>query len=212
MAKVSCFQSRTIRRALRSTPLRQVCLRCCVLILILFSLTSFPHVVQAHSSGPPRLADVAAGPYRLFVWTQPEPLRVGDAHISILVTQANQPVNDAHVQVQFTPIDQVGQSIVVTATAQDFLSNIYYEADVQLPSTGNWRATINIEGAVGNGSIEFESAVLSKKTLNWPLVGGAAGLLVLLLGLIGVWSRMQAKEASSGTRVTRPRPMRTEIK
>ncbi len=211
MEKVSGCQGGIIRHSQKRGLISQVCLHY-GLILAIIGLTSFPRVVQAHSSGPPRLADVAAGPYRIFVWTQPIPLRVGDVHISILVTQANQPVNNAQVQVKFAPIDQPGQTIVLAAHAQDFLSNIYYEADVQLPSTGTWRATINIDGAAGKGSIEFESPVLAKQTLNWPVVGGAAVVLVMLLGLIGVWSRMQAKETSPVGMVDRPRPMRTEIK
>jgi len=181
------------------------------LILVIACLINFPLVGQAHSNGPPRLADAAAGPYRVFVWTQPEPLRVGDVHISILVTQANQPVNNAKVQVQFAPSGQAGQVIVVAATAQDFLSNIQYEADVQLPSSGDWRATITIDGVVGKGSIEFENVVLAKRTFNWPIVGGAAALLVLLVSLMGLWSRIQAQEISPVHRVKQPRPVRTEI-
>jgi hypothetical protein len=189
-----------------------------MLTLALLFFTNFPVIVQAHSSGPPRLADAVAGPYRVFAWTQPQPLRVGDVHISVLVTQATtgdtrttQPVTDAQVQVQFEPIGQAGQTIVVVANTQEFLGSIYYEADVQLPSTGDWRATINIEGPAGKGSVGFESAVLAKRTLNWPVVIGATALLVLLLCLMGVWSRMQAKEAASVTTVHVPRPMRTEI-
>lgn len=211
MAKVSGFQGGIIRNSQKDGLIPQAWVRC-VLMLALLCLTSSSHVVQAHSSGPPRLADAAAGPYRVFVWTQPEPLRVGDMHISILVTRANQPVNDAQVQVQFTPVDPANQAIVVVAHAQDFLSNIYYEADVQLPSPGDWRATINIEGAVGKGSIEFENAVLAKQSFNWPIVGGGAALLVLLVGLMGIWSRMQAQETLPVNRVKPSRPMRTEIK
>lgn len=208
MAKVSGCKSGIIRRSLSA---RRILHWCCALFLVSVGLANFPLVVQAHSSGPPRVADAAAGPYHVFVWTQPEPLRVGDVHISILVTQANQPVNDAQVQVQFAPIEPAGPVIVVAPTAQDFLSNIYYEADVQLPSSGEWRATINIEGVAGKGSIDFENSVLAKRTFNWPVVGGAAALLVVLVGLMGVWSRMQAKATVPANKLTPPRPVRTEI-
>ncbi len=223
MAKVSCIQGKIVRHFLKRGLLTppslfyqknrvSLLLLCWALTVVMLLLVGFSTVAHAHSSGPPRLADVAAGPYRVFVWTQPEPLRVGDAHISMLVTHTTQPVNDAHVQMRFEPVGQAGQAIVVTASAQDFLSNIYYEADVQLPSTGNWRATIRIDGAPGQGSVEFESAVLEKRTLNWPVVGGAAAVFVFLLGLIGVWSRMQTKKASPVTAANAHRALRTEIK
>ena len=162
-----------------------------------------PSTVQAHSSGPPKLANAAAGPYRIFVWTQPEPLRAGDAHISILVTLATtaQPVDNVQVKVQFVAQNEPDKNFVIQTAPQEFLSNRYYEADVQLPSTGLWRAIINISGPEGEGSVSFDSEVLPARTLNWWLIGGAGAVFILLLGLFGVWSRIQAQAHSTATQV-----------
>ncbi|MEZ4620844.1 MAG: hypothetical protein R2867_35780 [Caldilineaceae bacterium] len=74
-------------------------------------------MLLAHGGGTPRLTDVAAGPYRVFTWTQPEPLRVGEVHLTIGLTHdaahaitatdsaMTQPVTDAAVIVRFTPRD-----------------------------------------------------------------------------------------------------------
>lgn len=200
MAKVSDFQNKIIPRSLRLLwSVRQNGLGRCVFVVFILLLVTFPSIAQAHSSGPPRLADAVAGPYRIFVWTQPEPLRVGDVHISILVTQggtdsqgSSQPVHNANVELQFELINAPSQRITVAASPQEFLSNIYYEADVQLRSSGQWRATINVAGIAGKGNVAFESTVLPARTLNWWLIGGTSVLLIVLLSLIGIWSRVQA--------------------
>lgn len=207
MAQAKIIQSTSIRRHLKlrmetqrsgKTPIYWVLGRLTIglLTFVLLGLPySGPSAVQAHSSGPPKLANAAAGPYRIFVWTQPEPLRVGDAHISILVTLAAtaQPMDNVQVKVHFVAQNEPGEDFVVQTAPQAFLSNRYYEADVQLPSTGVWRAIISISGPEGEGSVSFDSEVLPTRTLNWWLIGGAGATLILLLGLIGVWSRLQAK-------------------
>lgn len=187
-------------------------------ILSLWLVLGFPLVAQAHSSGPPRLSNAEAGPYRVFVWTQPEPLRVGDAHISILVTMATanaptaQPVNDAQVNVRFVPMAYPDQAIVVTTTPQAFLNNLYHEADVHLPSPSFWRVTIDISGPSGKGNVQFDDTVLPARVLNWWLIGGAGALLVCLIGLIGAWSRLQSQTQAPATQVRVTRQNRVESK
>lgn len=187
-------------------------------LLSLGLVLGFPLVAQAHSSGPPRLSDAKAGPYRVFVWTQPEPLRVGDVHISVLVTVATtnnptaQPVSDAQVNVRFVPLHQPDQAVVVTTTLQAFLNNLYHEADVHLPSPDLWRVIIDISGPLGKGNVQFESEVLPARVLNWWLIGGAGVLLVCLIGLIGTWSRWQSQTQASATQVHVTRKVRVESK
>lgn len=187
-------------------------------LLSLWLVLGLPRGAQAHSSGPPRLSNAEAGPYQLFVWTQPEPLRVGDAHISVLVTVATannptaQPVNDAQVNVRFVPVHQPDQAVVVTTRPQAFLNNLYYEADVHLPSPDLWRVIIDVSGPLGKGNVQFESEVLPARALNWWLIGGAGALLVCLIGLIGAWSRWQSPTQASATQVRVTRKVRVESK
>lgn len=155
--------------------------------------------LYAHGGGVPRLTDEVAGPYRLFAWTQPDPLRVGDMHLSVGVVKAaanaaglDEAVTDAAVMVYLAPTTGDAAPIAVTALLQEQLGSYYYEADATLPTTGEWRFTIEVSGALGNGSAAFVSEVLAARQINWYLIIVAGLLLVALLGLIGVWNRMQA--------------------
>jgi len=169
--------------------------------LLLFLL--WPATLQAHGGGALMLTDAEAGPYRVYAWVQPEVMRVGDVHLSLAVTRsangaganpADEPVTDAQVTVQFEPLSQPDQALTVTASSQDTLNNFYYEADARLPFEDRWRVTIDVAGPDGAGSVDFEQQVLPPRTLNWPLIVGAGTLLIILVGLMGVWNRLQTKE------------------
>ena len=160
--------------------------------------------LDAHGGGTPRLTGEVAGPYRIFVWSQPEPLRVGEVHLSIAVVKAtgealstetvNEPITDATIVVELLPIGQSSASLSTSAVLQEQLGQFYYEADAALPTTGEWRFTIEVSGALGVGSAAFVGTVSAARTINWFWWTGAALLLLCLLGLIGVWNRRQTKE------------------
>jgi hypothetical protein len=146
------------------------------------------------------LTDEVAGPYRLFAWTQPDPLRVGDMHLSIGVVNAatnaaglDEAITDATVTVYLAPTSGAVAPIQVVALLQEQLGSYYYEADATLPTTGEWRFTIEVSGALGSGSAAFVSEVLAARQINWYLIIVAGLLLIALLGLIGLWNRMQAQ-------------------
>lgn len=160
--------------------------------------------LYAHGGGTPRLTGEVAGPYRIFVWSQPEPLRVGEVHLSIAVVKAtdaaqstgalDEPVTDATVLVQLFPVAQNGVSRSTPAVLQEQLGQSYYEADATLPTTGDWRFTIEVSGALGVGSASFVATVAAARTINWFWLAAAALLLLCALGLIGFWNRRQTKE------------------
>jgi hypothetical protein len=172
----------------------------------------FPGIVRAHGGGTPRLTAKPAGPYSVYAWSEPEPWRVGEAHLSIAVTQPNPdgsstqvelPVTDAAVQVSFIPISDPAAAIVVEGTLQNQLDNIYYEADTILPSAGDWRVEIAVQGAEGRGTVDFTLEALPPRTVNWTLVGAAGGVLLLMLIIMGIWSRAQPPAAQAGPRARR---------
>jgi len=156
--------------------------------------------LSAHGGGVPRLTDEVAGPYRIFAWTQPDPLRVGEMHLSIGVVAAaknagglDEAVTDATVVVSLAPTTGSMSPVQVIAVLQEQLGSYYYEADATLPNPGEWRFTIEVSGASGDGSAAFVSEVLAARQINWFLIIIAGLLLVALLGLIGLWNRMQAQ-------------------
>lgn len=164
--------------------------------------------LYAHGGGVPRLTGEPAGPYRIFVWSQPEPLRVGDIHLSIGLVRAeaegsqaadalDEPVTDATVTVSLQPVAENARPIRTLAVLQEQLGSYYYEADATLPTAGDWRITIDVSGDLGDGSAAFVGAVASAREVNWLLLIAAGLLLLCLLGLIGLWNRVQAKEIVS---------------
>jgi hypothetical protein len=176
----------------------------------------------AHGGGTPRLTSAPTGPYRVYAWSQPEPWRAGEVHLSIAVTlpaeesaqadgaQVETPVTNVDIQVTFTPPAGAAAPIVVQAQPQDLLGNYYFEADPELPVDGLWQIAIAVVGAAGSGTTEFTIEALPARSLNWPLVLAAGGVLVLIVALIGIWSRQQqpASAAQRPVRRTAGRPAR----
>jgi hypothetical protein len=157
--------------------------------LLLLMLSLLPTPAKAHGGGAPQLSDVAAGPYRLFVWTQPEPARPGEVHLTVAVTSPQQgatakeletAVTDAHVEVQFAPIEQLAQAFWVTATQPSAATNFNYEADVELAQAGLWQVTVMVKGAEGDGSAYFELQVLPARGVSWPLIVGILAALAVV--------------------------------
>jgi len=174
------------------------------LLTTLFSV-AFAPPLYAHGGGTPRLTSVPVGPYRLYAWTDPEPWRVGPAHVSLAVTklnpdtssnQAELPVTDVAITVTYTPminnaVDPTVAPIVLTAVRQDFLGTFYYEVATDLTRQGDWRIDVDVNGPEGSGSQQFPMKSLPALSLNWPLFLGAGAALVVLITLIALWSRSQ---------------------
>lgn len=164
-------------------------------------------VLWAHGGGAPQLTSEPAGPYLVYAWSEPEPWRVGEVHLSMLVTRPNEeaqatqvevPVTDADISVTYTPVDGAAGPMQVDAVRQEYLNNYYFEADTMLPEEGAWRITLNISGTQGDGSTEFTMTAQPAQTVNWMLVGSAGAVLLLGIALAGVWSRKQ-EPAQSGS-------------
>jgi hypothetical protein len=129
----------------------------------------------AHGGGTPQVTNADAGPYWVTVWTQPEPLQVGETHITVAVSEpgvvrdgqreAGAPVMDAVVEVHLEPLDRPGEPLTVSATHEGASNKLFYEADPSLPAAGQWGVLIRVQ-------------VSSSKSFNWSYVIG--------LGLLGV--------------------------
>jgi hypothetical protein len=138
------------------------------------------------------------------VWTQPDPLRVGQAHITVAVSEpgeaaggrreAGAPILDALVWVELTPLEREDQTLAVAATHEGAANKIFYEADLDLSATGRWQVVIGVEGPAGAGSASFDVEVSPASALNWTWIGGLG--LVLLAG---VWLAQRHRSQKGGT-------------
>ncbi|MBX3013764.1 MAG: hypothetical protein KF832_19740 [Caldilineaceae bacterium] len=153
-------------------------------------IVGWPTIVNAHGSGAPRLADVPAGPYRLWVWSLPDPVRVGEMHLSVAVAEAiPEQTSDPDVAVTIRLVAQAAPQVELrqAASKQARFLQTYYETDFMIPTVGEWQASVTIEGAAGKGSADFPITVLPPQALSWTMAlwGGLA--LVAIVG--GIWAR-----------------------
>jgi hypothetical protein len=169
-----------------------------VFLILVFG---FSGVALAHGGGTPQLANAKIGPYRISVWTEPAPLRVGEAHFSIAVAEppasdaaqyeSGPPVLGATVELQLQPVAGTGQILTAQATHETAVNKLFYEADIDLPAEGLWEVTISVAGADGSGSVSFEIEVLPSSNSGWMVFGGI-GLAVLVTAWGIQWYRKKA--------------------
>jgi len=131
-------------------------------LILLFA----PRPIQAHGGGTPQLINAEAGPYWVSVWTDPDPIRVGEFHTTVAISEAPEPrtgtreagdlVLDAAVLVRVEPLSQGGETLVATATRDNAVNKLFYEADLTLPAEGQWHVDIQVDGAAGTGNASFD--------------------------------------------------------
>ena len=167
---------------------------------------------QAHGGGVLQLVNASAGPYLVSVWSEPDPPRAGELHLSVAVsapppgsaelaevgaaelaevgaaeTEAGAVVLDAMVRVRAQSAGGAGEILSATASREEAANKFLYEADLELPHAGEWRVEVQVAGPAGAGEVGFDLHVLPAQTnplaaLSWPLWAG--------LGLVmaaGVW-------------------------
>lgn len=156
------------------------------IISVLILVFSLPNVIFAHGGGTPQLVNAEIGPYRVSVWTQPEPLKVGEAHFTVALSEPSAtsdetgpPVLGAAIELRFSPLNGRGESFTVAATHEAAVNKLFYEADFELPDDGRWRVEIVVAGPTGSGETAFEIDVL-------PAPANSSRILWVGAGLIGL--------------------------
>jgi hypothetical protein len=154
-----------------------------ILGLVVGSITT----TFAHGGGTSQLVNADVGPYQLSVWTQPDPLQVGTAHLSVAVfepptsiaSHTDTPVLEATVEITIEPLDHTSETVVTQATHQSAANKLLYEADVEIPTEGQWLVTVSVDAPIGNGKASFEISVLPAPSYNWWIyIGICLGIAV----------------------------------
>ncbi|MEZ4633876.1 MAG: hypothetical protein R2856_02660 [Caldilineaceae bacterium] len=151
--------------------------------------------------GLPQLTNEDIGPYRIFAWSDPEPAQVGSYHVAVALTEslagdasgfAGQPVLNADVTVDLINL-ATGDMLTKKATHLDAVNKIYYEADFEVDTPGEWRVDLTVVGPDGPVQASYVT-LISPATFNWmPVLGGATALL-LIAGAVFFHFRVQPKQ------------------
>lgn len=139
---------------------------------------------EAHTEGKMQLSAAAAGPFRMTVFTSPDPAVLGDIHVAALIFTAEDaiPVLEADVLVTMEPIGSSGQPLVQQAVVGDSENKLLFEAVIAVSQEANYLVTVSVEDAAGQtGSASFEMEISSDGGINWALL-----IPLILLGLAGI--------------------------
>ncbi len=186
------------------------------LFLMLFGILP-PLPLLAHGGiGVQHLNNVPAGPFRVYVWSDPEPPEVGEYHVTIALTEniegdstglAGGPVLDAAVTVELVHQDS-GETLSASATHEDALNKLFYVASFEPARQGNWSVQISIvppgcEGVSSNGDqqggdsvlpcepeqiVSFQDEILPKAFPWRALIGGLISILLMLGAVVLYWA------------------------
>lgn len=187
-----------------------------ILLLVLSGLL-LPAPLLAHGGvGVQHLNNVPAGPFRVYVWSDPEPPQVGEYHVTVALTEniegdstglAGGPVLDAIVAVELTHVES-GQTLSARATHDDALNKLFYEASFEPARQGNWSVRVSIlppgcstaqgsseqQGGDSGLSCESEQVVsfqdeILPKAFPWrALLGGILSILLIMGAIALYWA------------------------
>ncbi len=162
-------------------------------LVVLAWLFSFfgGHSVLAHAGvGTQQINNLDLGPYRIWVWSDPEPPQVGQYHVAVALTEsldadpngfAGEPVLGADVVVEMQH-QTSGLLLTAQATHADATNKLFYEAVFAPEQTGVWEIRIIIQGPEGPVTASYTDEV---EAASFPWMGVGGGLLALILAGTG---------------------------
>lgn len=170
--------------------------RLSLLILLLFAL--HPASILAHGGGTPQLVKQPAGAYALYVWTNPDPVRVGTMHVSVALVEPDteEPVLNATVQVTATP--ETGDPITSAATHDNATVKTYYETDMQIPQQGPWQVAVSYQAGDASGSASFPIQV-QRAGMNVQRIAFGVALVVIGVGILYMGRKNRRAAAAAAT-------------
>lgn len=166
-------------------------------LIILLLLSVGIGQAAAHGIGTPVKINVPAAPYLLSIWTDPDPLRVDETHVTVAVMkpETRAPiVGGVQVLVQlYAPSDPTVSQTAV-ALADNSVNRLLYTAIFDdLPEPGQWQGVISVVGPNGPGEdIPFTIEISPPEPVNW-LRWGIIGLVILVFG----WFMRAARQTVS---------------
>jgi hypothetical protein len=138
-----------------------------------------------HADGGTLRLSEKHGPYRVAVFTSPQPLRAGLIDVSVLVQDAwnGEPLRDVAVRLVLIGPDSSERSLTVSRAAAT--NQLFQAVQFELPSAGTWRVRVILDGPRGSAetafSMEAAEALPRWTELAWWIA--LPGIVVMLFVL-----------------------------
>ncbi len=137
----------------------------------------------AHGGGVARVVGGRLGPYRVNIWTFPEPPRVGTFHITVAVyepgVRMDTPIRHARVQARLT--HESGVTLQASAPPSETYPH-HHEIDVALDRPGRWDVEISVTTPEAQGNFAFAVQVDASSGSSRVFLVGAG-----LLAMVALW-------------------------
>ena len=152
-----------------------------IVTLLVLTLLQLVPLVGAHGGGVARITNQPIGDYVVSVWLNPDQPRTGDIHVTVGLALNQEPVLNHDISVQL--IDVAGNKPTRTAPAlhENAVSRFLYEADIVVPSAGDYLVVVGVDGT--DETVSFEMPVAAESWLNSPFtITVALTTVVITLG------------------------------
>lgn len=164
--------------------------------LMLAAVLLSPSLTNA-DSGIVRISTID-GPYRITVFSEPTPLRVGLIDLSVMVqeTTSETPVLDATISMLLEHEDDSVSSMLVEATREAATNQLLYSAKLELPEPGKWSVETSVmnDGVVSRAQFNFDAAPPLPPILDmWPWF--ILPMVALLLMAMNQWLQRSKPQA-----------------
>lgn len=180
-------------------------------LLIILPLLFSGRSALAHAGvGTQQINNQDIGPYRIWVWSDPEPPVVGNYHVAVALTEsldndpngfAGESILNADVVVEMEH-QASGLQLIAQATHEDAVNKLFYEAIFAPQQTGTWEIRVIVQGPDGPVQTSYSDEIESP-AFPWMAVGG--GLLALALAGAGTVLYLKTGEKDVAQK---PRPSR----
>ncbi len=164
--------------------------------VLMLGLAALAPPMSAHAEGPGiggrrvRLDGEIAGPFRVRVVTSPTPVVVETLYLEVRVEDVStgEVLTDAVVMTRAIALEGQGASLEAEATHDIAPIPTEYASHLPVPATGVWQIEVEIEHALGRGTVSFRERVTSPSSLGGVLsvglpIAGFALLIVVFLWL-----------------------------
>ncbi|MCH2153531.1 MAG: hypothetical protein MK089_09355 [Phycisphaerales bacterium] len=157
-------------------------------LFLLILLTAFNSIARA-DSGVVR-ASAIDGSWRITAFSEPTPLRVGLADLTVLVQNAedDEPILNATVSLLLKHENPDRPSILIEATHENATNQMLYSSLIDLPASGQWSVEVAVMRGEELGRLSFVAQVAEPLPMVYELwFWFILPILAIVLIIINQW-------------------------